>query len=221
MPIKKRVRVSQKREAVRRIQAGEAIEAVAASYQVTTMTVRNWVDTYNTPAPKSPEPALPAAVKTVPIPKVSEIPLEDSGAGGLDAARAAAGLGPEPQPAPEEPPREEPKPEAPKIDPAQGLIFMSKIGLQVSVRFYAARLKVKLTDQVKELTKLTAEEEQQLETYAPFAAPFISEIITKYGPVIGAGIYGFIYFTMLTDRFAAIKELAPKKEVEAAGEVKK
>ena len=54
---------------------------------------------------------------------------------------------------------EAPKPEAPKIDPAEGLVFMSRIGLQLSVRFYAAKLKVKLSDQVKELAKLTPDEE--------------------------------------------------------------
>jgi len=167
---------------------------------------------------------LQQRVETVPLPPAPdpaaapgpETPAAEEADGGYAAARVAAGLDPEPEPAPENaPPPEEPKkPEAPKIDPAEGLIFMSKIGVQLSVRFYAAKLKVKLTDQVKDLAKLTDDEEQQLQTYAPFAAPYISELLTKYGPVIGAGIYGFIYFTMLTDRFAALKELAPKKEIE-------
>ena len=213
MAIKKRVKVSDKRAAVKALEAGTPIEQVAARYGVSTMTVRNWSDTYGTPV--SPQaPATPASLQqpilSVTVPAVKEEPQEDSGTGGYDAARQAAGLGPEPPPAPEEKP-EEKKPEAPKIDPAQGLIFMSKIGLQLSVRFYAAKLKVKLTDEVKALAQVTPEEEAQLETYAPFAAPYISEMLTKYGPIIGAGIYGFIYFTMLTDRFAALKELAPKK----------
>jgi hypothetical protein len=187
------------------------------------MTIRNWADTYGTPV--SPQaPATPASLQqnvlTVSLPPEMEKP-EEKEEGGYEAARAAAGLGPEPNPEAAPPPPEEPKPEAPKIDPAEGLIFMSKIGLQLSVRFYAAKLKVKLTDQVKELAKLTPDEEKQLETYAPFAAPYISEMITKYGPIIGAGIYGFIYFTMLTDRFAALKELAPKKEVVGTAEEKK
>jgi transposase-like protein len=222
-PPKKRIKVSDKRAAIKALQAGSTVEQLAARYGVSAMTIRNWSDTYGTPV--SPQaPATPASLQqsvlTVSLPPEVEKPEEQAGEGGYNAARAAAGLGPEPDPQAAPPPPEEPKPEAPKIDPAEGLIFMSKIGLQLSVRFYAAKLKVKLTDQVKELGKLTDEEEKQLETYAPFAAPYISEMITKYGPIIGAGIYGFIYFTMLTDRFAALKELAPKKEVEGQAAVK-
>ena len=218
--VKKRIRVSDKRQACKRL-ASESLEQVAAAYGVTTMTVRNWIDTYGQPAPSTPPPSLLGKVETVPLPPETERPQEDNAAGGYDAARAAAGLGPPPADAPPPPPPEEPKPEAPKIDPAQALVFMSKIGLQVSVRFYAARLKIKLTDEIKHLAEVTPDEEKQLETYAPFAAPYISEMLTKYGPIIGAGIYGFIYFTMLTDRFGTLKEMAPKKEPEALqGDVK-
>ena len=222
--VRKRIRVSDKRQAVKRL-ASESLEQVAAAYGVTTMTVRNWIDTYSPPASASPPAStvpLLGRVETVPLPPETERPQEDNAAGGYDAARAAAGLGPPPADAPPPPPPEEPKPEVPKIDPAQGLIFMSKIGLQVSVRFYAARLKIKLTDEVKRLAEVTPEEEKQLETYAPFAAPYISEMLTKYGPIIGAGIYGFIYFTMLTDRFGTLKEMAPaKKDVpDLQGDVK-
>ncbi len=222
MPPKKRVKVSQKRDAVRRLNSGIPLEQLAAEFGVASMTIRNWSDTFGTPA--SAPPAAPAflqqSVQTVPLPPEIERPQEDSGAGGFEAARAAAGLGPEPNPEAAPPPPEEKKPEVPKIDPVQGLIFMSRIGLQLSVRFYAAKLKVKLTDQVKELAKTTPEEDAQLEMYAPFAAPYMNEMLVKYGPLIGAGIYGFIYFTMLTDRFAMLKELAPKPEVKGEATVK-
>ncbi len=211
---KKRIKVRDKKAAVARLST-ESIEQVAAGYGVTTMTVRNWVDTYGTPVAPRPAalPFLQQSVQTVPLPPELETPKEEPGGdGGLNAARVAAGMDPEPEPTPEATaPPPEAKPEAPKIDPVDGLVFMSKVGLQVSVRFYAARLKVKMTDEVKAMAQCTPEEEEQLKQYAPFAAPFMSELITKYGPIIGAGIFGFIYFTMLTDRFAALKELAPKK----------
>jgi hypothetical protein len=183
---------------------------------VTPHSVRNWEKLYGQPSPVAPT-ALPFTPQTVPLPETGAPPEAEKEGGGYDAARAAAGLGPEPTPPPES---EEPKKEGPKIPPEQALVFMSEMALKVSVRFYAARCKVKLDGELKALGELTAEERSQLETYAPFAAPFLSEMLLKYGAYIGAGIYGFIFWTMLTDRYAAIKEKAPKKEVPAEAVVK-
>ena len=220
MPVKKRLRTSDKRAAVARLKS-ESIEDVARAYGVTTNTVRNWDTTYGTPSPPpSSKPAAPPApslprVQFVLVPNEPEIPDEVAGDGGYDAARQAAGLDPDQEPKPEEPPPEA-KPEAPKVDPAHMLVMMSEMALGVSVRLYCARCKVKLDDEMRALARLTPEERENLEKFAPMAAPFLAEIIVKYGMYIGAGIYAFMYFSILTDRFAAIKERAPKKEIPAA-----
>lgn len=207
-PTKKRIKASEKRAAVLRLRT-ETVEQVARSMGVTTQSVRNWEVTYGGPAPAAPSPTEAIKVNVVTLPDAGAPPEVEKEGGGYDAARAAAGLGPPPEDAP--PPPEPPKDDTPKIPPEKTLVFMSEMALGISVRFYAARCKVPLDDELKHLAKLTDGERADLETYAPYAAPFMSQMLLKYGVYIGAGIYGFIFWTMLTDRYAEIKARAPKK----------
>ena len=205
---KKRIKVRDKRAAVLRLQT-ESLEQVAASYGVTTMTVRNWQDTYGTPAapPKPSAPFLQQQVQTVQLPPDLETPQKEPGGdGGLDAARAA--LGGEPEPGPEavqvEAERIGGAPPLPPLPPEKTLLMLTELATMMSCRMYAARLKVPWTDQLKATLALTPAERSDLETYAPYAVPLMGVMLAKYGMYIGAGIYAFVFWTSLTDRYATL-----------------
>lgn len=170
-------------------------------------------------------------IETVPLPKAPEpsadraAPPEDRGGEGYEAAkRIALGGDPEPQaeqPADAPPPGPErvqaervpdPFKDLPPLPPEKTLLMLTELGTVMSCRFYAARLKVPWTDKLKQAIAFTPQEKADLEQYAPYAVPFMDLMIVKYGAYIGAAIYGFVFWTALTDRFAALKELAPKKE---------
>lgn len=113
------------------------------------------------------------------------------------------------------------KPGAGKTEPPLGqspeqaaaaLVMLTEVGTSVACKFYAARLKIKMTPVMVAALKLTEEERANLMTYAPYAAPFLWEVLQKYGKYIGAALYGLVFYDALVTRFAALKELAPVKE---------
>ncbi len=90
--------------------------------------------------------------------------------------------------------------------------MMTEVACSLACKFYSARLKVKLTPQMVAALRLSEEERANLLTYAPYAAPFLWEVLAKYGKYIGAALYGMCFYDMLLTRFAALKEVSPVKE---------
>lgn len=222
-PTKKRLKKADKIAAIRRLRT-ESLEQVAKAYNVTTHSIRNWEVEFGHLIAPPPTP-LGARVETVPLPKTPEAPQDASSGpqpteptdGGYAAARAAAlGEAPEPEQVETQPfgdaPPPPPQNELPPLPPEKTLLMLTELATMMSCRLVAARMKVKWTDDLKAAMELTPGEKQDLETYAPYAAPLMGMILVKYGPYIGAGIYGFVFWGALTDRFAKLKEMAPKKE---------
>jgi hypothetical protein len=102
--------------------------------------------------------------------------------------------------------------EQPSIDPSLALVMMSEVVLQVTIRVQCARQKVKIDQDIIKASKFTEEERSTLSMYAPYAVPFLNAFLLKYGKYVGGAIYLGMFYTMMVDRCALVKEKSPKKE---------
>lgn len=80
-------------------------------------------------------------------------------------------------------------------------------------RVQASRLKVKVTPKMIATWKLTGDEKASLRSFAPAAAPYLLRVL-QHSDKIAAGVFGVLYWAMISARFAAIKDSAfeTKKE---------
>ena len=162
---------------------------------------------YRKPPLKEEAVKKPAKPEAAPAGGAAVDPLDAAAkakAAAAEPAKPAKGAGSE---KPGEPPLGQTQEQA-----AAALVMMSQVAVRVGIKFYAARCKVKLTPaELGALSSLTPEEVSNLMTYAPYAAPFVWEILQKYGKYIGAGLYGLILYDSVLSRFGAIKEIAKER----------
>lgn len=138
-----------------------------------------------------------------------------AGAGGAEGARKAAGLGddkPPPQVPPPgggSPPPPPPQPQAPPIPPAMAIVGLSAVAIYLTTRTFCIKYKVPFDDQMKSMARMSPEEKNLLEEYAPYCAPLLMQWLQRFGPYIGAAIYMGNLWAMLDDRTMFIKEKSP------------
>lgn len=174
------------------------------------------------PDPASYVPIVPAIkTGTVTPPPGPERPADPPPKPGPEAhARASAAAAAGAKPGEKKPDAAKPGEQKPGDPPlgqtpeqaAGALVMMTEIGTSLACKFYAARLKVKMTPELVAALALTEAERANLMTYAPYAAPFLWEVLAKYGKYIGAALYGMCFYDLVLTRFAALKDIAPPKE---------
>lgn len=162
-----------------------------------------------------PEPEAKAAapqVAAAPAPEATKPPPgpeahQRASAAAQEPPKAGAGAGAKPG----EPPLGQTPEQA-----AAALVMMSEVAMRVGTKFYCARNKVKLTPELSSALKLSEAEKADLMTYAPYAAPFVWEMLLKYGKYIGAALYGLMLYDQVLNRFAIIKELGKVQKAQDA-----
>ena len=170
---------------------------------------------YPDPAPFAPTPQ--GSTSTVTPPKGPERPADPPPKPGPEAharATAAANAGEKKgqgEKKASDKPGDPPLGQTPE-QAAGALVMMTEVACSLACKFYAARLKVKVTPQMVTALQLSETERANLLTYAPYAAPFLWELLAKYGKYIGAALYGMCFYDLLLTRFAALKEVAPAKD---------
>lgn len=109
------------------------------------------------------------------------------------------------------------KPGGAKLDPDKGRALVDLLDTITGVicRIYASSAGIQWTPKLAAVFKLTPSERSQLAMLAPYAAPYI-EWLLSHVKEIAAGLFAFVYWSMLADRLKLIKNAAPKKKEEPA-----
>jgi hypothetical protein len=124
----------------------------------------------------------------------------------FEAARASLGESPNGA-AP--PPGQAQPPAAVIVDPrlCVGLVELAN---DVTIRVMASSNGVAMTPEVERLTKLEPSTKAQLEQLAPFAVPYLQELLCK-GPLVGALIFGGVAIVAIAGNCGRLKKHMPKR----------
>jgi hypothetical protein len=126
----------------------------------------------------------------------------------VEAARAA--LGTPPGQAPGAAPGAAPLPPAPVIVDPRLCVGLVELANDVTIRVMANSNGIAITPEVEKLTKLDPDVKRNLEALAPFAVPYLQELLAK-GPIIGALIFGGVAIVAIASNTGKLKKHAPKR----------
>jgi hypothetical protein len=223
---------------IAKIAAGEDVHRAAAAVGVPFSSAEKWARAYNKgldagnpivsqesspPTPGDTSPGLEAGKVETPGPG-SAGSAGGAGAGGAEAAARAAGLAGGPSTAsdrtPIDPSARVSHPEPPPMDSGKALVMLTEFAVSGTMRAYCLKFEIPYDDDAQTIAELTPKERQKLEEYAPYAAPFMGELLEKYGKYIGAGLYVFMVHGVLSDRVRYVKTRAKKEHPDRYEEVK-
>jgi hypothetical protein len=231
-----------KRDAVELMKAGMLDRAISEKLHINLNTVQTWrrderragrLDPGRSKIGKAPPPVTPPAPGPGPAPvKVEAVRVPDGGGepprggGGYEAARNYAGVGKSdggagsvdggagrvgdtPGAGPGAPAA---TPGSPPMPAGEALVVLADAITMGITRVQCARLHVALDDALGARLKLSPADKAVLRTAAPWAERPFDELLQKYGDRIGLGLFALLFWSVLTDKLALVKSLAPKKE---------
>jgi hypothetical protein len=117
-----------------------------------------------------------------------------------------------------EQPKPGPKPQAAQHegDPGSALLVAVNAITMGVCRARCIQLKIKWTRELARICTLTPEEKDALKPFSAMAASYILELL-RYAPMIATGVFLFVYWSFLQEKFALIKEAGSVQKKEVKG----
>lgn len=102
---------------------------------------------------------------------------------------------------------------APAPPPAltpEAVVGLVELANMIAVRAVASQRKVAHDERLAALYKLDPETRETLKAYAPYAMPYLEELLAR-GPLVGALIFGGVAVVTIATNLGRVKELSPAK----------